>query len=127
MKKLFVGLVGLILVLFAVDVYAATGLAWSTPTTGGAVANYTLYYAEGTTVGTTFKKTVPATILGIDFTALNVAAGRTYTFIVRCSNEAGESPDSNSVTYTLPSFTPPVDVLPPVPATAPGTAVLQLK
>jgi hypothetical protein len=127
MKSLFSCIFGLLILFFAVEVYAATGIKWDAPINGGPVANYTVYYGEGTVVSSTFSKTVSASVTGVDFTALNMGAGKTYTFIVKASNDAGEGPASNSVTYEMPKFTPPIDVLPPVPATVPGTAVLQLK
>jgi hypothetical protein len=118
MKKILSLVMLIAIILFAGEVLAATGLAWDAST--GSPLNYTVYYAEGTSVGTTFNKTVPSSVTGVLFTALNISPGKTYTFIVRASNAAGESANSNSVTYSAPAFSPPTDVLPVAPPAVSG-------
>jgi hypothetical protein len=110
MKKLFVLVVFTSLIFFAAESFAATKISWSAPTTGGAPANYTLNYSDGTTA---YNKTVPATQTEILLADLNLAYGKTYTFTVSASNVAGTGPASNQVDYVVPAYTSPVDKLPP--------------
>jgi hypothetical protein len=110
MKKITMLLGFIVLLAFASQSFAATKISWAAPTTGGAPANYTLNYSDGTTA---YNKTVPATQTEILLADLNLAYGKTYTFTVSASNAAGVGPASNQTTYAVTTYTPPTDKLPP--------------
>jgi hypothetical protein len=79
-------------------------LAWDAPAEGGQVNGYRLYY--GTSAGNYHNSvdlgTAPQnTISGLD-------EETTYHIVVRAYNEAGESPDSNTVTWESSDTTPPL-------------------
>ena len=106
MKKL---LLALLFVLFmAVPAFAAS-LVWDAST--GAVDGYIVYFGPTAGDHAQFHYDV-GTPTTCDLGLLNLVPGTSYTFTVRAYNTAGESGDSNAVTYTRPAYSPPVNVLP---------------
>ena len=81
-------------------------LVWDAST--GTVDGYIIYYTDGTNQYNYNN----GQSLSCDLSNLNLAPGVEYTFTVRAYNAAGESGDSNSITYTREPFVPPANVLP---------------
>jgi hypothetical protein len=125
MKKLFMSLLMLVIILFSIETFAATKLVWTAPTSGGVPTSYTLYYTSVS--GSVYNKTVPSTQFEILLSALNLAYNVNYSFVVRANNAAGQSPDSNIVTYTAPGFTPPADAMPPALIPSAGASVMSIQ
>ena len=90
------------------NVFAQSKLAWDPPITGGNVETYTVYWrtSDGTYSDEDKKDNIAETeCLFNDLGSLQEK--ETYYFIVRASNSAGESDDSNEVSWTVPDTTAP--------------------
>ena len=106
MKKL---ILAFLLVLFITVPAFAASLVWDAST--GQVNGYIVYF--GPTSGDHAQYHYDnGTDTSCDMSNLNLVPGIDYTFTVRAWNTAGESGDSNSVTYTVPAYSPPANVLP---------------
>lgn len=106
MKKL---LLALLIILFMAAPAFAASLVWDAST--GQVNGYIVYFGptSGDHAAFHYENGIATSC---DLVNLNLVPGVDYTFTVRAWNSAGESGDSNSVPYTLPAYSPPVDVLP---------------
>jgi hypothetical protein len=123
MKSIKVLFLAICLLLVASVSMAATGISWTAPSTG-VPTGYTINFSDGTN---SFNKSIAGTVTSATFVSMNLNPGKTYTITVSAYNAAGVGSASNTVSYTVPSYTPPADVLPTTPQTAPGapTAILQ--
>jgi len=103
------------LLLFALispyNIYAETKLAWDTPSVGGAVDGYRIYwrttdgvYSDANSVGDIKDTEYPFNSLGL------LQEKTTYFFAVKAYNQAGESEKSNEVSWTVPDNTAPSTV-----------------
>ena len=106
MKKL---LLAFLLVLFTAIPALAASLVWDAST--GQVDGYIVYFGPTSGDHAQFHYDV-GTPTTCDIDLLNLVPGTEYTFTVRAYNSAGESGDSNAVTYTRPAYSPPANVLP---------------
>jgi hypothetical protein len=107
MKKGIFALVGM-LILFSliapVQANAAGTLAWNAVT--GTVQGYKIYY--GTTSGGPYPNSANAgTATSYTVNNLPLQERVTYYFVVRAYNQAGESGNSNQVSYSVTDSTPP--------------------
>jgi hypothetical protein len=91
--------------------YAETKLAWDPPVAGGAVDGYRVYwrtadgvYSDANSVGDIKVTECPFNSLGL------LQEKTTYFFAVKAYNEAGESENSNEVSWTVPDNTAPAIV-----------------
>lgn len=106
MKKCFFAVVG-ILVLFSLmtpKAFAAGTLAWDAGS--GVVQGYRIYY--GTTSGGPYPSSATAgTATSYALKNLPLQEKSTYYLVVRAYNQAGESANSNQISYTATDTTPP--------------------
>jgi hypothetical protein len=103
-------LLGIIFLALIVPNYvlAENKLAWDAPTTGGEVETYSVYWRtpEGTYSDDNKKDNITETeCLFNDLGSLQEK--ETYYFVVRAKNSAGESGDSNEVSWMVPDTTAP--------------------
>jgi hypothetical protein len=114
----------------AFPAFAATKFAWDPPTTGGEPANYTLYFYDTAAPGTVYNYTVPATQTEILFTEINLDTqyGKTFEAYLKASNAAGESLEpSNTVSYEVPIYSPPANLIPEPGVATTGTSALSVQ
>ncbi len=120
-RKTFIAGLGLFIVLqlFSGIASAATILSWSA--CAGEVTGYRIYY--GTTPASyPFNKEV-GKVTQYPLSSLSLSEGNTYYFVIRAYNSAGESTNSNEVSWTVPDSTPP---LPPAGVSCPnGSSTIQ--
>jgi len=118
MFKAFV-LAGCLLVASVLPAKALT-LAWDDTNAPGVASGFNVYF---------YQTDVPATMwnAGIHDGAVtqltinddNFEPGKSYTFYVTAYNGRGESVPSETLEYTVPMYTPPVDSLPVIKWPAP--------
>lgn len=82
---------------------SASMLQWG-PTTEG-VSGYRLYY--GTSQGNYTNSKDVGLAIEYSLSNLPLVENSTYYFVVRAYNSAGESDDSNEISWTVPDSTPP--------------------
>jgi hypothetical protein len=78
-------------------------LSWSPPVGGGA-ASYNV--KRSATSGGPYT-TIATGVTSLSYTDTGVSAGNTYYYVVSAVNSAGEGPNSNEATITLPTGGPP--------------------
>lgn len=83
--------------------FASPFLQWDAST--GEVTGYRVYY--GTTQGGPYTAQYEVATTSCDIANLPLQENRTYYFVVRAYNAAGESGDSNEASYTVQDATPP--------------------
>ncbi|MBN1103279.1 MAG: fibronectin type III domain-containing protein [Deltaproteobacteria bacterium] len=106
----FWGVVACVFVLISSNAYGAgVTLAWDAPEGETPVTGYRIYY--GTTPESQPTKVEAGKPSPLQTTVGQLAENQTYYFVVRAYNDAGESPDSNKITWSYTDTTPP---LPPV-------------
>jgi len=102
-RYFFIGLVILLLTfLVSHNTFAGSILAWdqsAEPVTG-----YRVYYSQ---VSGEYTDYVEITTSSYALSSLPLTEVVTYYLIVRAYNAAGESENSNEITYTAPDNTPP--------------------
>ena len=102
--KKFLGIGILVLIMVApFSAFASPFLQWDAST--GEVTGYRVYY--GTTQGGPYTGQYEVATTSCDIANLPLQENRTYYFVVRAYNAAGESGNSNEVAYTVPDTTPP--------------------
>ncbi len=83
---------------------SAATLAWDA--SSGTVQGYRVYY--GTTSGGPYPTSASAgTSTSYSLNSLPLQQSVNYYFVVRAYNQAGESPNSNQVSYSASDTTPP--------------------
>lgn len=116
MKRLAI-LLGIILLPASV---AAATLSWDYDSDYDRVDGYTVYFSDGEN---DYNYTFPQSEVTVDETNgkvswgpieenLNLHYGVEYTITLQRYNDAQASVESNSVTYTRPTYSPPTDQLP---------------
>ncbi len=102
-RYFFIGL-GILLLTFLVsrNTFAGSILAWDQ--SAEVVTGYRVYYSQ---VSGEYTNYVEITTNSYALSSLPLTEGVTYYLIVRAYNAAGESENSNEITYTAPDNTPP--------------------
>ena len=109
--RFFLLLIIILTLIIPFNVLAQSKLAWDAPTTGGDVESYSVCWRtpEGTYTNENKKDNITET--ECLFNSLGgLEEKTTYYFIVRANNSAGESSDSNEVSWTVPDSTAPAPV-----------------
>jgi hypothetical protein len=83
----------------------SVALAWTAPTTGGAVTGYNAY--RGTTKGGPYTLQNTLAIPSLTYVdTLNLLEGTTYFYVVTAVGPGGESVNSNEATALIPVSKP---------------------
>lgn len=96
----------LIVLLSASSSYAGSSLAWDPPDTG-TVNGYRIYY--GLTSGNYSDKVDAGNVTQYELSGLSLKDNTEYFFAVRAYNDAGESGDSNEISWKSGDSTPPLN------------------
>ena len=101
-------LIGLCILMFIIPnaAFSEPKLAWNT--SSGQVDGYRIYY--GTTQGNYSNNKDVGNVTEYSLVALPLQERNTYYFIARAYNNAGESGDSNWVSWKVPDTTAPAPV-----------------
>jgi hypothetical protein len=86
------------------EAFAAPMLAWDA--SSGEVTGYKVYY--GTTQGSYNQNKDVGNVTQYPLTSLPLTERQTYFFVTRAYNAAGESGNSNAVSWTVPDYTAPM-------------------
>jgi Fibronectin type III domain len=86
------------------EVFAAPMLAWEA--SSGEVTGYKVYY--GTAQGTYNQNKNVGNVTQYSLSSLPLTEKQTYYFVARAYNAAGESGNSNMVSWTVPDYTAPM-------------------
>lgn len=92
------------LLLPASEAFAGPMLAWDA--SSGAVTGYRVYY--GTAQGTYNQNKDVGNVTQYSLSTLPLTERQTYYFVARAYNAAGESGNSNMVSWTVPDSTAPM-------------------
>jgi predicted phage tail protein len=92
------------LLLPASEVFAGPMLAWEA--SSGEVTGYRVYY--GASQGTLNQDKDVGNVTQVALSSLPLTEKQTYFFVARAYNTAGESGDSNVVSWTVPDYTAPM-------------------
>jgi hypothetical protein len=100
--------VGFIILLFIIPnpAFSEPKLTWDT--SSGQVDGYRIYY--GTTQGTYSSNKDVGKVTEYSLANLSLQERKTYYFIARAYNSAGESGDSNWISWKVPDSTAPAPV-----------------
>jgi Fibronectin type III domain len=94
----------IILLLPVSEVFAGPMLAWDG--SSGEVTGYKIYY--GTAQGTYNQNKDVGSVTQYPLDTLPLTERQTYFFVARAYNAAGESGNSNMVSWTVPDYTAPM-------------------
>lgn len=86
------------------EVFADPMLAWDA--SSGEVTGYKVYY--GTTQGTYNQNKNVGNVTQYSLSSMPLTEKQTYYFVARAYNAAGESGNSNMVSWTVPDYTAPM-------------------
>jgi predicted phage tail protein len=104
-KRLGRIVVALVFLLLPVsEVFAGSMLAWDA--SSGEVTGYKIYY--GTSQGTYNQNKDVGNVTQYALSSLPLTEKQTYFFVTRAYNSAGESGNSNIVSWTAPDSTAPI-------------------